>query len=124
MVLWALMGHSPSRISARFWPLGAHCEDGHGGWSVSPPHPLYVPLRGYPDGDVRPPAPALATHTASYEVGYGEIITVSLPYGQQIHRGAMQASGVLAVDMHTMPLADLLPDGSYMGRQLGRAGHG
>ena len=81
-------------------------------------------LGEYPDADVRPPAPALATYTASYEVSYGESIAISLPYGQEIHRSTVQAAGILTVDIHAMALADLLPDGSYVRRFLGRERHG
>ena len=93
------------------------------GLSVYQPHPLFVPLGGYSDADVRPPAPALATYTASYEVSYGESIAISLPYGQEIHRGTVQAPGILTVDVHAMSVADLLPDGSYMRRLLERLRH-
>ena len=99
-------------------------EDGRRGWSVSSPHPLLVPLGEYPDVDVRPPAPALATHTATYKVGYGEVIAISLSYGQEIHRGAVWALSILTVDVHAMSAADLLPDGSYVRRLLGRLRHG
>ena len=116
-------GHSwgthPAEFRLDFGPWAPHREDGHGA-SVSPSHPLYVPLGGDPDADVRPPAPALATHTANYEVGYREIITVSLPYGQEIYCSPMEAAGILTVDIHAMSVADLLPDGSYVGRLLGR----
>jgi hypothetical protein len=51
-------------------------------------------------------------------------ITVSLPYGHEIHRSAVQAAGVLTVDIHTVALADLLADGSHMRLLPGRLRHG
>src|SRR5262249_8481121 len=69
-------------------------------------------------------SPALATDTTRHEVGHREGIAVSLPQTREIYRGTVQAAGVLTVDVDAMALSDLLSDGSYVGRPLGRLRHG